>query len=202
MGRQTTACRSARRPGQLREAGSGMAGIINRRGCCFAFRKECLMDARPIKKPLLFLLASVLTITMLPCLPAPAPVSYRAAQVSVDWGATKAYTTPLLFGSNDWAVIGNPESTLGDDRFARSMAQTGIRFIRLHNAGFEQCLDVTLRQKPGTWRKSRRSTMRRYLQGKTILQNIPTWAPWMKTTDGSAGPLGIRRLCGILRGLW
>jgi len=136
---------------------------------------------------LLFFLAAALLKTVLPCLSAPDPLPRRTAQVSVDWGATRAYTTPLLFGSNDWAVIQKPTSTLGDDRFARAMSQTGIRFVRLHNAGLSSAWTDHAAK---TWDAAKIKAVydAPYLQGKTILQNIPTWAPWMKTTDGLLDP--------------
>jgi len=66
------------------------------------------MRAIPVKKRLsTLLLISTLLGLLSPCRPDPAPPPEQTAQVSVDWGVTRAYTTPLLFGSNAWAVI-NP----------------------------------------------------------------------------------------------
>ena len=128
-----------------------------------------------------------------------APPPEQTVQVSVDWEVTKGQITPLLFGSNDWAVIQNPASTLEDARFARSMAQTGITFVRLHNGGLS---DAWTDHATKTWdaAKIKRVYDAPYLQGKTILQNIPTWAPWMKDHGRPAGPLGVRRLRRVLRG--
>ena len=146
------------------------------------------MCATLVKKLLLMaLFASILLGTVLPRLHAADPPPGQTARVSVDWGVTKAYTTPLLFGSNDWAVIQNPTNTLGDDRFARGLAQTGISFVRLHNGGMSSAWTD---HEAKTWDTAKIKAVYEvpYLQGKTILQNVPTWPPWMKTTDGLLDP--------------
>ena len=139
------------------------------------------------KVVLTLLLGGALLAAALPGRPDPAPSPELTAQVSVDWGATKEYITSLLFGSNDWAVIQNPASTLGDERFARSMAQTGITFVRLHNGGLSSAWTDHAAK---TWDAAKIKAVydAPYLRGKTILQNIPTWAPWMKTSDGLLSP--------------
>ena len=147
-----------------------------------------MMHAISVKKMLLLVFfASMLLGTVLPRLHAADPPPERTAQVSVEWGVTKGYTTPLLFGSNDWAVIQNPTSTLRDERFARGLAQTGISFLRLHNAGMS---GAWTDHKAKTWDTAKIKAVydAPYLQGKTILQNIPTWPPWMKTKDGLLYP--------------
>lgn len=143
----------------------------------------------PLKKTLLlFAVASALLGRAWPGVAAPAPTpTPQTAQISVDWSVTRAQTTPLLFGSNDWSVIQNPKTTLGDARFTAAVARMGIRFVRLHNAGLS---DAWTDHTANTWDTAKIKAVydAPYLQGATILQNIPGWPSWMKATDGLLDP--------------
>lgn len=110
-----------------------------------------------------------------------------SARIAVHWNTTTGRTTPLLFGSNDWAAIQNVNMTVGDAPFARAVAQTHIAFLRIHNAGLSDAWSDNVTQ---TWNTAKIKTVydAPYLQGKTIMQNIPGWPGWMKQQDKVLDP--------------
>ncbi|MDQ2688113.1 MAG: alpha-L-arabinofuranosidase, partial [Armatimonadota bacterium] len=110
-----------------------------------------------------------------------------SARITVDWGATTGHTTPLLFGANDWAAIQSPGQTLEDAQFAKILAQTHLTFVRIHNGGLSDAWSSNVSQ---TWEPAKIKAVydAPYLQGKTILQNIPGWPGWMKQQDKILDP--------------
>ena len=122
------------------------------------------------------------------------------AHVSVDWGVTTGRTTTLLFGSNDWGAVQNPKATVGSAEFARTVAQARIGFVRIHNGNLSNAWSDGATQ---SWDAAKIKAVydAPYLQGKTILQNIPGWPGWMKQQDGLLDPSEYdhyARLCADL----
>lgn len=132
--------------------------------------------------------------------PAFPKLSTVPAKISVDWGATTGRTTPLLFGSNDWGSLQSPKLTVGDAQTARLVARSRLAFLRIHNGGLSDSWSDKSAQ---SWVPARIKSVydAPYLQGKTILQNIPGWPGWMKQQDRVLDPSEYDRYAQFCAGL-
>lgn len=110
----------------------------------------------------------------------------RVAKIEVDWTNAIARSTPLTFGSNDYEVL-NPRKA-NDLTYQKRLSELGIKLIRIHHADLSNLWSNALEE---TWdaAKIRASyETASYLEGATIIQNIPKWPKWMKQEKGLLDP--------------
>jgi hypothetical protein len=110
----------------------------------------------------------------------------RVAKIEVDWTGVIARTTPLTFGSNDYEVL-NPRKA-SDLTYQQRLSDLGVKLIRIHHADLSDRWSNALEK---TWdaAKIRASyEAASYLDGATIIQNIPKWPKWMKQEKGLLDP--------------
>ena len=106
---------------------------------------------------------------------------YSDVGVSVDWSTAISKTTPLVFGSNDYEIA-DPKHA-ADNEFQNLLAQLNIRLIRIHYAKLsEKWSDSTTK----SWDESkiRACYDASYSHQPKIVQTIPRWPIWMKSSNG------------------
>ena len=92
-------------------------------------------------------------------------------------------TTPATFGAND-EMCSSPANGSADRAYATNLANIGIKFFRFHNGSLtDDWSDASARR----WNVGaiRAEYDAPYLQGATILQNIPGPPPWLRNSDGT-----------------
>lgn len=113
-------------------------------------------------------------------------LSTIAVNVRVDWAAVVAYSTPLLFGSNDYEIT-DPKAA-ADLAYQKRLAELDIRLIRVHHAGL---CDRWTNSGTQTWNeaKIKAGYDASYPQRPILIQNIPGWPSWMtQNSDGLLDP--------------
>ena len=106
-------------------------------------------------------------------------------EIDIDWKQNIAYTTPLVFGSNDYEITSPKKAA--DDTFQKLVAELDIPLIRIHHAKLcERWTDLATK----SWdeNKIKASFDVSYPHQPVIVQNIPDWPSWMKKSKGVLDP--------------
>ena len=129
--------------------------------------------------------------------PAPSNTSPISATLSVDWKTTVGATTPATFGAND-EMCSSRVNGAGDSAYAKNMAAIGIKFFRLHCGSLTDDWSDSATHK---WNVEaiKAEYQAPYLQGATIIQNIPSPPIWLRNSDGTVSdPAGYAAYCAQL----
>ena len=129
--------------------------------------------------------------------PAPSDTSPISATVSVDWKEAVGTTTAATFSAND-EMCTSPAHGSGDAAYAKNLSTIGIKFFRLHCGSLtDDWSDPVTHQ----WNVKAITAEydAPYLQGATILQNIPSPPIWLRNTDGTVSDVpGYAAYCAQL----
>ena len=132
-----------------------------------------------------------------PSIPAPSNTSPILATLSVDWKMRVGTTTPAIFSAND-EMCTSPANGSGNSAYAKNLSAIGIKFYRLH------CGSLTDDwSSPATHQWNVKAITAEYnapyLQGATIIQNIPSPPSWLRNSDGTVSDVpGYAAYCAQL----
>ncbi|MGF1590406.1 MAG: alpha-L-arabinofuranosidase [Pleurocapsa sp.] len=104
-----------------------------------------------------------------------------SVNLSVDWSTAISETTPLVFGSNDYEIMYVSHAT--DAQYQDLLNQLNIPLIRIHHIKLsEKWSDATTQ----SWNEAKIKTCydASYYHQPEIVQTIPQWPSWMKSSNG------------------
>ncbi len=104
-----------------------------------------------------------------------------AVNLSVDWSTAISETTPLVFGSNDYEIMYVSHAT--DARYQDLLNQLKIPLIRIHHIKLSEKWSDSTTQ---SWNEAKIKTCydASYYHQPEIVQTIPQWPSWMKSSNG------------------